>query len=85
MLYLRRIVGHSMEPRLKSGRIILVSRSNKFRKGDVVVAKPGDKEIIKMVQNIKGTKYFLAGNGPKHDEGWVEEQFIRGRMIWPRR
>lgn len=85
-LIVRRVVGHSMEPTLKQGRVVIASPLLSAGERDVVVARVDGREIIKRIKKIEDNKYFLVGDNPSHSRdsrrfGAVEESAILGRVI----
>jgi len=85
MLFLRRVTGHSMEPVLREGMVILAIRSKSIDEGDIVVASVNDKEVVKLAKKVNSKQSYLAGNKPEHDIGWVDRRSIKGKLVWPRR
>lgn len=54
-MFVARVEGESMSPALEPGRILLVARGLRPRKGDVVVAEhPGGFEMVKRVVAVPG-------------------------------
>ena len=74
-----------MEPKLKEGQIVFAVRARKVRVGDCVIGRVKGQAVIKTVNNVKANKVFLAGNSQEHDIGWIDDQNIIGRVVWPRR
>jgi acetyl esterase/lipase len=64
-MILRRIVGNSMRPTLSEGDILFARKHRKIAKGDIVIAKYDNKEIIKRVKKITGKRYYLEGDNKK--------------------
>lgn len=62
---IRRIVGSSMKPSLFEGDIIIARKKTRIQTGDIVIAKRGNKEIIKRVKRISKNKYYLVGDNKK--------------------
>lgn len=66
------VVGNSMYPTLKSGNILVAKKADHFNRGDIVIAKAEDDDIIiKRVYAVPGDriwyyfkdkKYFLEDN-----------------------
>ena len=64
------VVGDSMHPTLKNGQIILVKKVDELKKGDIVVAKNPERNIvIKRIQYTPNTNYYylLTENAEKYD------------------
>lgn len=75
-----------MEPTLKEGRIIFASPLLEPRRGDVVIARVEDREIIKRIEKIQPDGYELIGDAPSHSRdsrrfGLVGKSSILGRVI----
>ncbi len=86
-LIVRRVVGHSMEPTLREGRIVLASPLLPIGKGDIVVAKVEDREIIKRVSEVTNEGYFLRGDNKTHNRdshrfGVVKRANVLGRVLF---
>jgi signal peptidase I len=86
-----KISGHSMEPLIKNGQSVLISKIPYF------FSEPGVKEIvafnyqgkilIKRIVKKVGTKYFLAGDNLKdsldsRSFGFVSKDYILGKVIY---
>lgn len=85
-IILRRVVGHSMEPTLEQGKVVFATPLFDFKRGDVVVARIGQREIVKRISEINEGKFTLAGDNPDHSRdsrsfGTVEESQLLGRVI----
>lgn len=88
-----RVQDGSMEPTLKSGDYVIVNRlSYVFRKpslGDVVVVRnPEDKEkfLIKRIQEIKNSEYFVIGDNKELSRdsrhfGAIKKDLLIGK-VW---
>jgi nickel-type superoxide dismutase maturation protease len=91
-LFIRRVVGKSMAPRLKAGRIVLaVPVRRKLRPGQVVILEHHGKEKIKRIERIdddKGQLFVigdnLAASSDSRHFGWITKKSVRGRVFWPR-
>lgn len=93
MLLLSRfkIYGHSMEPTLLNGSIVLVSSIpylvNKPKIGDIVAFRLNRKVLIKRIVKInKEEKYFVKGDNEKDSFdsakfGWIKKKEIVGKVI----
>lgn len=77
--------GRSMEPFIRSGDKIFVSRVTKpaIRRGDVLVyVHPQDGKVIAhRVIRIDGNHFLCKGdNVHLHDDGWIDFQDVLGRV-----
>jgi len=89
MIFVRRVVGDSMLPTLKPGQIVFCHEIRQFRKGQVVVAFVGDREVIKRIASIENGRISLRGDneGKSTDSrhyGSVTDTKIEGTVFWPR-
>lgn len=84
-LFIRRVVGHSMEPTLRADQLIVASGWLPVRNGDVVVARVENMEVIKRLAILPDNQRLLAGDNKAnhHDIAWNEKTQIIGRVIWP--
>lgn len=87
----RRVVGHSMLPVLPPGTIVVaLSVRGPYRPGQVVIVDHEGREKIKRIQDVRPNEVFIVGdnNDASTDSrhfGWLSEQLIRARVVWPRR
>lgn len=92
MLLLKlKISGHSMQPIIKNGGIVIVSSIPYMFKnpkiGDIVAFKYKHKIFIKRIKLIKQEKYFMQGDN-KNDSmdsrslGFVFKKQILGKVIY---
>lgn len=87
-LLVRRIVGESMIPSFRQGRIILAWGFGRPKPGDVVIVVHEGLEKIKRVSRIDGDKLFLLGDNPASSTdsrhfGWIDCDAVRARVVWP--
>ncbi|MGD8373579.1 MAG: S26 family signal peptidase [Candidatus Woesebacteria bacterium] len=90
MFAVRRIVGASMLPSFKPGRLVLALRCKNPKIGDVVIAKINEREVIKRVFSYNKSGYFLLGDNILHSTdsrkyGFVPANKIIGRVIGGRK
>lgn len=84
MLY--RVQGHSMEPFCREGDFAFTLPFLRPKIGDVVVAKYGEKLLLKRVQKINGKKYWLQGDNEKlstdsRNFGWISKEQVLGKTF----
>lgn len=90
LLFIRRVVGMSMLPTLRPGRLVVaVGMYRRLRPEDVVIIFHSGLEKIKRVGGIRGSRLYLIGDNAQHSTdsksfGWLDESVVRGRVIWPR-
>ncbi len=85
-IIIRRVVGHSMEPTLKQGKIVFATHLRSPREGDVVVADVDGRELIKRIKSVDENGYFLVGDNSSHSRdshrfGMVEKSNILGVVL----
>ena len=91
-VFIRRIVGKSMAPRLKPGKLVLATPwHRKLKPGQVVILEHHGKEKIKRIERIdtkKGQLYVIGDNLDASSDsrhfGWITQKAVRGRVFWPR-
>jgi len=87
---LLRISGHSMEPTIKNGSVVVISNIlfmfKTPKEKDIIAFKNKDKVFIKRISKINNGKYFLEGDN-KNDSldsrkiGLIEGKDIIGKVI----
>lgn len=87
LLIIRRVVGHSMLPTLRPRQIVIATGLKRPVVGSIVIAKIGNKEIIKRVSAIKNGRYYLVGDNPddsrdSREFGFVDESQIIARKLF---
>lgn len=84
-LFLRRVVGHSMEPGLKQDQLILATSWPRTRVGDVVIADVEGREVIKRVTKIAEDSLELTSDAPGHGHyAQVSPRDVRGKVLLPK-
>lgn len=89
-MLLRRVVGDSMWPALKPGRIVIAIRTTtRARIGDVIIVRHDGLEKIKRVTDVDIDKVYVEGDNKPYSTdsrhfGWVDITHIQGKVIWPR-
>lgn len=87
---IRRVVGDSMLPTLKSGVILVFIRRRHYAIGDVVIFRHDSKEMVKRIVAISGSNCFdVRGDNSNYSTdsrqfGAIEGRAIIGAVIWPR-
>lgn len=92
LLFIRRVVGKSMAPRLNAGKLVLATPfKRRLKPGQVVILEHHGKEKIKRIERIdpdKGQLFVIGDNLPASSDsrhfGWITEEAVRGRVFWPR-
>ena len=85
-LIIRRVVGHSMEPTLKQGRIVFASPLLSAGNQDVVVAQVEGRDVIKRVSQVSPDHILLVGDNAGHSRdsrvfGEVSKEVILGKVL----
>jgi len=84
MWLLRRVSGHSLEPFIMDGQLVLASQERQPRLNGLAIARWRDREVIKFVTQIRPDRVYLSGGDIRHDLGWVKRAAVRARVLWPR-
>jgi nickel-type superoxide dismutase maturation protease len=89
MILIRRVVGRSMYPALKEGKIVVAKRSTApLLVGDVIIVRHGGVEKIKRIKALEVDKIYIVGdNEPESTDsrqfGWVNASLVQGKVVWP--
>lgn len=91
-LLIRRVVGRSMAPKLRAGKIVLATPlRRRLKPGQVVILEHHGREKIKRIERIDGNKgaLFVIGDNLRESSdsrhfGWIAQKAVRGRVFWPR-
>jgi len=88
-LFIRRVVGASMAPKLQPGQLIIAtSLFRRLRTGQVVVVHTNNRELIKRIERIDHDKLFVIGDNlaqstDSRQFGWLDRRAVVGRVIHP--
>jgi len=90
-VYIRRVVGDSMSPKLQRGQLLLATPlfKKRLRPGQVVVIDHAGKQKVKRIERITQNKVFVIGdNLPASTDsrhfGWLDTNAIIARVFWPK-
>lgn len=61
MILIRRVSGASMRPTITEGEVVVALRSRP-RVGSIVIARQGGRKVVKRVQRIDDSTYYLVGD-----------------------
>lgn len=84
-VYALEIAGDSMDPVLRAGDKVLVAPNASVRRGDRVVVKTMDGEVMaKELRKLTETSVELASLNPDYDDRALSRQDVQwiGRIIW---
>ena len=89
-LIVRRVVGDSMLPTLKSGQIVVGLNGRRPKIGQLVIVRYKNREIVKRLTKIKDTKLYIIGDntGSSTDSnsfGWLAKKQLLATVIWPKK
>ncbi|MFM1986898.1 MAG: hypothetical protein RIS18_1115 [Actinomycetota bacterium] len=93
-LMVARVQGESMSPKFRSGDLVLIRKTKKAKRNEVVIAQRPDKQdllIIKRVISITNNGYWLQGDNAEFSDdsrlfGEVPRDLIKGVVLfkyWP--
>ncbi len=85
MIFVRRVAGDSMSPRLRPGDVIIGVVSKKYRVGDIVIVNNGEREVIKRIKRIEPKGIWIVGDNSAHSTdsrhfGLISKSAILGVM-----
>lgn len=83
--YIRQVSGHSMEPTLHSGQIVIAAKKKTYNHGDVVIATTKKIEVVKRLERV-GKTWNLTGDNhdPSHMIQNVDINTVRAKVLWPK-
>lgn len=90
MILVRRIVGDSMLPGLRPGRVVVGVRSwCPYRDGDIIVLFHDGREKIKRISRVEDGQVYVLGDNPdcstdSRHFGWLSASVIKAKVVWPR-
>ncbi len=83
--YALEISGDSMEPVYRDGDIVIVCPQVPIRRGDRVVVKTRDGEVMaKILRRKTSQKYELKSLNPEHPDRWLPAEDVEwmARIVW---
>ena len=88
-MVIRRMIGHSMDPVLTAGRLVIAVRRRHYHEEDVIIIQRNGSEHIKRIWSIQGERYDVRGDNPSKSTdsrqfGLLKKEVIVAKVIWPR-
>lgn len=88
-MYIRRVVGRSMLPKIRPGSIVMALKFLRPKVGDVVILRHDNKELIKRISELSGNGVYVLGDNPKESSdsrqyGWLPISTVLGVVIGAR-
>lgn len=88
-LLVRRIVGDSMLPSLRSGQLVLFVAGRRPRVGTIVMLRHDGIEKIKRIARIESGRVYVLGDNPavstdSRQFGWLGLETVRATLVLPR-
>ena len=83
--YALEISGDSMEPVYRDGDVVIVCPQAPLRRGDRVIVKTRDGEIMaKILKRKTSNKYELRSLNPEHPDRWLTTEEVEwvARILW---
>ena len=86
MPLIRRVVGESMLPSLRPGRLVIGLKRRQPKIGDIVIAQQAGREVVKRIASHGSRGYFLLGDNPiastdSRQHGWVDRTAVAAVVI----
>ncbi len=89
MIFVRRVVGGSMKPKLVSGQLLLATALfRRLRPGQVVIIEHQGKQKVKRIERVNHGRIFVIGDNLKASTdsrhfGWLNSNQVIARVVWP--
>ena len=88
LIIFRRVVGDSMLPTLKPGKLIIASGLVKPRLNQLVVARVEGREIVKRLVKTSAKGAYIVGDNLAESSdsrkfGWIRPENLSATVIWP--
>jgi phage repressor protein C with HTH and peptisase S24 domain len=79
-----------MLPRFEDGRVLVASGwFRSLRPSDVIIVHHDGREKIKRIHQVEGDQLYVVGDNPaestdSRDFGWLSQELVAAKVIWPR-
>lgn len=89
-MFVRRVVGSSMSPRLVPGQLVLATNLfHRITAGEVYIFAHEGREKIKRVERVSAHRVFFVGDNLNFSSdsrhfGWVDIDRVIAKVIWPK-
>lgn len=87
MIFFRRVVGDSMMPTLKPGKIVWAHEVRSFKENQVVIAFVSGREVVKRISAIDSGVITLSSDNKEASSdpyARIPDKDIMGVVFWPR-
>ena len=86
MVYIRRVVGRSMLPKIRPGNIVMALKFLRPKVGDVVIVRHDNKELIKRITEMRHDGIYVLGDNPQESSdsrqyGWLPVSAVLGVVL----
>lgn len=87
MIFFRRVVGESMMPSLKPGKIVWAHEVRDFKEKQVVIAFVNGREVVKRISVINNGTITLSSDNKKSSSNpyaRIPDKDVMGVVFWPK-
>ena len=70
-----------MVPNFKNNDLVVTFNKSPLKLNDVVIAKAGNKLLIKRIKSIINEKFFLEGDNRDYQQSSCNETFLRNDIL----
>ena len=76
------VLSGSMEPELSVGDLLIVTRADSYRVGDVVVYQSGRMAVVHRIISMDGTSVVTQGDANNVPDEPMDVSVIKGKVLW---